>query len=132
MKMLHKCRAAHVLCVIWNAAFDGGIHLKIWPRERSVSGQIFSSYLCDHTQPVCTADVHGTRCLSTHYPILSVFSKVPVLARSSSTYLLINPCTAHVPVAYQPITQYYRYFARFLSWPAPLPHLCQRPAPICP
>ena len=65
MKMLHECRAAHVLWVIWNAAFDGGIHLKILPRERSMSGQIFSSYLCDHTQPVCTADVHGTRCLLT-------------------------------------------------------------------
>ena len=26
MKMLHVCRATHVLLVIWNAEYDGGIH----------------------------------------------------------------------------------------------------------
>ena len=29
--MLHICRATHVLSVIWNAEYDGGIHFRFDP-----------------------------------------------------------------------------------------------------
>ena len=39
MKMLHECRATHVLLVIWYAEFDGDIDFYVGPEERSMSGQ---------------------------------------------------------------------------------------------
>ena len=36
MKMLHDCRATHVLWAIWD---DGGIHFWVRPEERSIQGQ---------------------------------------------------------------------------------------------
>ena len=43
MKMLHECRAKHVLWIIWDAEFDGGIHFKVWTEERSTSVQTRSN-----------------------------------------------------------------------------------------
>ena len=41
--MLFKCRAKHVLCVIWDVEFDGDTHFPIWPEERSTAGQTMSN-----------------------------------------------------------------------------------------
>ena len=41
--MLLKCRATHVLCVIWDAEFGGDINCKKWLEERSISGQTMSN-----------------------------------------------------------------------------------------
>ena len=41
--MLFKCRAAHVLWVIYDAEFDGGTHFQIWPEGSSTSGQTRSN-----------------------------------------------------------------------------------------
>ena len=43
MKMLHECRATHVLWVDWDAEIDGGIYFQVWPEERSMSGQTRSN-----------------------------------------------------------------------------------------
>ena len=40
MKMLHECRASHVLWVIWDIEVDGGIHFLFKPREGQAQGQI--------------------------------------------------------------------------------------------
>ena len=56
-------------------------------KPTSIGPTWFSSYLCDHTQSVCSADVRGTRCLSKplHNPI-GIFQG-SCLALSSSRYL---------------------------------------------
>ena len=33
MKMMHECRAAHVLSDIWELQFNGGIYFLIWLRK---------------------------------------------------------------------------------------------------
>ena len=33
MKMLHDCHATHVLWVIWDAEYDGGIHFRFDARK---------------------------------------------------------------------------------------------------
>ena len=38
-KILHECRATHVVCDIWDAEFD----VDICPEERSMSGQAKSN-----------------------------------------------------------------------------------------
>ena len=43
MKMLHECRATHVLWVVREAEIDGGIHFQVWPEVRSMSGQTRSN-----------------------------------------------------------------------------------------
>ena len=45
--MLFKCRATHVLWVIWDAEFDGDTHFKFDPRKVQLQvklGQIWSNF----------------------------------------------------------------------------------------
>ena len=39
MKMMHDCRATHILRVIWDEEYDGDIHFYVWLKERSIWGQ---------------------------------------------------------------------------------------------
>ena len=60
-----------LLCLLdLSKCFDVIDHSKLLSKLQaySIDPTWFSSYLCGHTQSVCTADVHGTRCLSKPLP----------------------------------------------------------------
>ena len=76
MKMLHVCRAAHVLWVIWNAEYDGGIHLRLDLRKGQYKVKLGQKSSNFHNQ-----NCHLKTCLSC--PVLSQDSRNVIFLRTA-------------------------------------------------